>query len=69
MIVNHLTIGNHIAFTYARSTKSGISSRAGIVHQINPQTIVIEERLDPNTTQFRQFYKSAMLNVELHTNS
>jgi hypothetical protein len=54
---------------YARSTKSGISGRAGVVHKINPRTIVIEERLDTNTTQFRQFYKSAMLNVELHNNS
>lgn len=64
MIVDHITIGNTIAFVYARKTKSGFAARVGKVVKVNDTHVFIEETISPTTTQTRQFHKYAMMNLE-----
>lgn len=64
MIVDHIAIDNTIAFVYARKTKSGFAARVGKVVKVTPTHVFIEETTSPTTTQFRQFNKAAMMNLE-----
>jgi hypothetical protein len=64
MIADLITIDNTIAFVYARKTKSGFAARVGKVTRITDTHVHIEETISPSLVQHRQFYKSAMMNIE-----
>lgn len=63
--LDNLQTDQTISFVYARKTASGFAARVGRVVEVRPNHVLIEETLSPNTTQLRQFHKSAMLNCNI----